>query len=486
MKVWMVGSEMAPYAKVGGLADVLGALPQALVRLGSEVTVVLPHLPAMDSARWGIAPTGVSVSAWIGGQQQTAEVLEAQGAGGVRVLFVNHPAYFHREGLYGTRAGDFPDNAERFAFFSSAALEAAARCAPGPDVVHSHDWQTGLVPFLLRVPEHYGADPRFAGAVRIHTIHNLSYQGLFPGEVLPRLGISWAHFNFLGLEFYGLLNFLKAGLVYADALTTVSPTYAQEIQTLEYAWGLQGVLVERARDLHGILNGIDHEAWDPGNDEALVRRYSRADLGPRKHNATALREEFGLPKDRRPLVGVVNRLVQQKGIDLLLALEPRMEELGLQWAVLGSGEAGYEAAVEDMARRHPGTFAARIGFDDAVARRIYAGSDLFCMPSYFEPCGLGQMIALRYGSLPVVRRTGGLADTVRDLFDPKGVGFVFDDPTPAALDAALVRARVFLGNSSRTVAARRRGMALDYSWDASARRYLEVYREAAGRVTGDG
>lgn len=483
MKVLMVGTEMAPYAKVGGLGDVLGALPGALVGLGCEVTVVLPHLPAMDAARWGIAPTGVAVQAWIGGQPQTAEVLEARAAGGVRVLFIHHPAYFHREGLYGTRAGDFPDNAERFAFFSYAAIEAGALCAPGSHVVHSHDWQTGLVPFLLRVPEHYGADPRFAGAARIHTIHNLSYQGLFPSEVLPRLGISWAHFTFLGLEFYGLLNFLKAGLVYADALTTVSPTYAREIQTLEYAWGLQGVLAERAADLHGILNGIDEKAWDPGNDEALVHRYSRADLGPRKHNRPALREELGLPRDPRPVVGIVNRLVQQKGIDLILALEPRIEELGLQWAILGSGEAGYEAAVADMARRHPTTVATRIGFDDGLARRIYAGSDLFCMPSYFEPCGLGQMIALRYGSLPVVRRTGGLADTVRDLFDAKGVGFVFDEPTPAALEAVLVRARNFLGNSSRTVAARRRGMSLDYSWGASARRYLDVYREAAGRVT---
>jgi starch synthase len=483
MRVWMVGTEMAPYSKVGGLGDVLGALPHALARLGCEVTVILPHLPSVDSPRWEITPTGVSVRVFVDERWQTADVLQAQGAGtgGVRVLFVHYPPYFHREGLYGTRAGDFPDNAQRFAFLAFAALEAGARLAPEPSVVHSHDWQAGLVPLLLKAPEHYGADPRFAGAVRVHTIHNLSYQGLFPAEVLPRLGISWAHFSFLGLEFYGLVNFLKAGLVYADVLTTVSPTYAQEIQTFEFAWGLHGVILERASDLHGILNGIDERAWDPANDAALVQPYSRVDLAPRKRNREALRKELGLPRDGRPLVGVVNRLVEQKGIDLLLGLEPSLEELGLQWALLGSGESGYETAVAALASRHPGTLAARIGFDDRVARRIYAGSDLFCMPSLFEPCGLGQMIALRYGSLPVVRRTGGLADTVRDVEDPKGVGFVFDEPSPAALAGALGRAREFLASPSRTAAARRRGMALDFSWDASARRYLEVYREASAR-----
>lgn len=483
MRVWMVGTEMAPYSKVGGLGDVLGALPHALARLGCEVTVILPHLPSMDSPRWGISPTGFSVRAFVDDRWHTAEVLEAQetGAEGVRVLFIHYPPYFHREGLYGTRAGDFPDNAQRFAFLAYTALEAGARCAPKPGVVHSHDWQTGLVPLLLKAPEHCGSDPRFAGALRVHTIHNLSYQGLFPAEVLPRLGISWEHFSFLGLEFYGLVNFLKAGLVYADLLTTVSPTYAREIQTFEFAWGLHGVLLERASDLHGILNGIDDRAWDPGNDDAIVQAYSRSDLAPRKRNGQALREELGLPRDGRPLVGVVNRLVQQKGIDLLLGLEPRLEALELQWAILGSGEAGYETAMTELAGRHPETVAARIGFDDGVARRIYAGSDLFCMPSLFEPCGLGQMIALRYGSIPVVRRTGGLADTVRDVADPKGVGFVFDEPIPGALGDALGRAAQFLGSSSRTAAARRRGMALDYSWDASARRYLEAYREAAAR-----
>ncbi len=476
MRVWMVGAEMAPFSKVGGLGDVLGALPAALGRLGCEVTVILPHLPAMDSPRFGLSPTGVEVRAQVDGEWRTADVLEARGADGVRVLFVRYPPYFHREGLYGGAGGDHPDNAQRFAFFSFAALEAGKRLEAAPDVVHSHDWQTGLVPLLLRAPEHYGGDPVLGAALRVHTIHNLSYQGLFPASVLPSLGVSWTHFTHLGLEFYGLVNFLKAGLVYADLLTTVSPTYAREITRPEFAWGLEGVLRERAGVLHGILNGIDVDAWDPEEDPHLPARYSVRRTVGRRENRHALKREFALPRDGRPVVGLVNRLVSQKGIDLLLGIEPALEDLGLQWVVLGSGEAHYEKAVVDLAARHPETVAARIGFDDPVAHRVYGGSDLFCMPSLFEPCGLGQMIALRYGSLPVVRRTGGLADTVADVAEPGGVGFVFDEATAQALEAALRRARAFLSEPRRVVPVRRRAMGRDFSWKASAQRYLELYR----------
>ncbi len=479
MNVWMVASEMAPFSKVGGLGDVLGALPGALARLGCQVTVVIPHLPTMDRERFGIAPTGLEVGAGIDGSWRRARILEARGAGGVRVLLVDEPDYFGRPGLYGTSAGDYPDNPQRFAFFSYAALEAARRVAPRPQIVHSHDWQTGLVPLLVRAPEHYGANPEFATTRTVHTIHNLSYQGLFPAELLSALGISWRHFTHLGLEFYGLGNFLKGGLVYAHALTTVSPTYAQEIQTPAYAWGLHGVLAERRGALYGILNGIDTELWDPATDRALAARFSANDLAPRGQNTRALRAELGLPEDGRPVVGLVNRLVEQKGIDLLLGLGDRLEGLGLQWAILGSGEARYEAAVADLAQRRPGTVAVRLGFDDGLARRIYGGSDLFCMPSLFEPCGLGQLIALRYGSLPVVRRTGGLADTVPDA-DLGGVGFPFDDATPGALADALTRARDHL-ETSAAAATRRRALGADFSWGSSARAYLGVYRSESLR-----
>ena len=487
MKVWMVGTEMAPFSKVGGLGDVLGALPAAVAREGCEVSVVIPHLPSMDRGGWNFEDTGVEVGAQVGGAWHTARLLQTSVAPGVRVLLVVCPEYFHREGLYGARDGDYPDNPQRFAFFCYAALEAARALGGQVDVVHSHDWQTGLAPFLLAAPEHFGADPAFVGARTVHTVHNLSYQGLFPADLLPELGISWRHYHLRGLEFYGLLNFLKAGLVYADALTTVSPTYAVEIQSPDYAWGLHGVLVERAAQLHGILNGIDVDSWNPATDPALAARYAGTrSAESRRRNRAALLAEVGLPDDGRPVVGVVNRLVAQKGVELLLGLDRKLGEGPLQWVILGSGESRYESAVEDLARTFPTTVAARIGFDDSLARRIYAGSDLFCMPSHFEPCGLGQMIALRYGSLPVVRRTGGLADTVADLDGDTGVGFVFDEPSVRGLHGALQRAQELLARPRKLAAARRRAMALDFSWDASARRYLEVYRALPPRSSKPG
>jgi starch synthase len=486
MNIWMVGTEMAPFSKVGGLGDVLGALPTALAQEGCEVTVVIPYLPAMGRGGWDLTPVDLEVGIQVGGGLHVARFLERRLPGGVRVLFVVCPEFFHREGLYGTPLGDYPDNPQRFALLSYAALEAARRSTTGVDVVHSHDWQSGLIPLLMSAPEHYGADPVLRAARTVHTVHNLSYQGLFPAEVLPELGLSWRHYHLRGLEFYGQINFLKAGLVYADALTTVSPSYAREIQSPDFAWGLHGVLVERAADLHGILNGIDVDLWDPATDPRLAARFDAAHLPERRHNRTALLEEVGLPDDGRPVVGVVNRLVAQKGIELLLGLDWRLDGAPLQWVILGSGEARYEAAVQDLAATFPTTVAARIGFDEALSRRIYGGSDLFCMPSYFEPCGLGQMIALRYGSLPVVRRTGGLADTVPDVSQPGGVGFVFDEPSVRGLEGALERARQLLSEPDELAVTRLRAMALDHSWSASARRYLEVYRSLGGGVRGEG
>jgi starch synthase len=313
----------------------------------------------------------------------------------------------------------------------------------------------------------------------VHSIHNLAYQGLFPADLLPQLGISWDHFQFRELEFFGMLNFLKAGLVSADALTTVSPTYAREIQTPQYAWGLHGVLAARANALHGILNGIDLDAWNPETDPALVAQYSAKKLAARVQNTRGVREAFGLPEDRRPLVGIVNRLVAQKGLDLLLGLEQWLEDLGLQWTILGTGDAYFEGQIVALAGRHPRTVAAQIGFDDTLARMIYAGSDVFCIPSAFEPCGLGQMIALRYGSLPIVRRTGGLADTVRDIRYKDGVGFVFDKPDSLGLEEALIRVAKFARRRDKLEVVRRRAMAVDHSWGESAQRYLDVYQGAS-------
>lgn len=478
MRVWMITSEMAPFSKTGGLADVAGALPAALSALGCEVTAVIPHVPTISAQRFGVTSTGESVEILLDGARRRAEVLEAEAAGGVRVLLVSYPPYFDREGLYGTPFGDHPDNAQRFAFFAHAAIEAARRVAPGPDVVHTHDWQAGLVPLLLKAPEHYGADPSLGGALSVHTIHNLAYQGVFPKELLPGLGIDWRHFHIEGLEFWGKVNFLKAALNAADEVTTVSPTYAREIQEPAFGWGLDGVLRQRAGQgaLHGILNGIDVGAWDPAVDATLPAPFTASTLARKARCTAALRQEFGLPEDGRPVVGVVTRLAEQKGVDLLLGLEAALEDLGLCWALLGNGDHRYEVEVAALAARHPSTFGARVGFDDRVARLVYGGSDLFCMPSLFEPCGLGQLIALRYGSLPVVRRTGGLADTVTDIAQPRGDGFVFDDATPDALEAALRRAAAFAKDRRRLAAVRKRAMSRDFSWEASARAYLRLYR----------
>lgn len=479
MRIWMIASEMAPLSKTGGLGDVVGALPGALAGLGCEVTAVIPHLPSMTAKRFGLVPTGTVVEARIDGAVRRATVLEATAVGGVRVLCLECPGYFDREALYGTPFGDYPDNAQRFAFFSYAAIEAARVLAPGPDVVHTHDWQTGLVPLLLRDAEHYGSDPFLGEAATVHTIHNLAYQGVFPKEVLPTLGLSWRHFRMHGLEFFDQVNFLKAGLTSADAITTVSPTYAGEIQTPASGWGLDGVLRERAGQgaLHGILNGIDLHAWDPALDAALPAVFTAKSLARRPRNTEALRGEFGLPPDGRPVVGLVTRLAAQKGIDLLLGLGDGIEALGAQWTLLGNGDHHYEEAARSLAARFPDTVGALIGFDERVARLVYGGSDFFCMPSLFEPCGLGQLIAQRYGSLPIVRRTGGLADTVRDVSEPKGTGFLFDEASPEALGEAVERAVEFAASRRRMEQARRAGMGRDFSWSASAREYLRVYRD---------
>jgi starch synthase len=476
LKVLMAGSEMAPYSKTGGLGDVLGALPKALARLGCEVCVVIPYLPSMDALTWGISPTGAEVEVWLEGRRRTARVLSAEPDPGVRVLFLDCPAYFHRVGLYGTPHGDYGDNAQRFAFLSYGALEAARRLFPGPDVVHVHDWQTALIPFLLRAPEHYGFDGSFGRARTLLTVHNLSYRGLFPKEVLPGLGISWSHFHMGELEFYERFSFLKAGLVFADIVTTVSPTYSREIQTKEHGCELEGVLGSRAAHLVGILNGIDTEHWSPGSDPHLPAPFRARTLCRRVENREVLRSQLGLEDSPAPVVAMVTRLAQQKGIDLLLGLQDRLPELGVQWAILGNGDHRYETAVTKLARRHRGILGARIGFDEATSRLLYAGSDFFCMPSLFEPCGLSQLIAMRYGSIPIVRRTGGLGDTVRDFAEPAGTGIVFEEATPEALAGAVGRARELGARPDDLLDLRRRAMSLDFSWEASARRYLEVYR----------
>ena len=469
----MIGSEATPFAKTGGLADVLGSLPIALARLGWLVTLALPRYRGMDAGTL-LDRYPLSVGAF------TADVgfFEAPLADGARALLIDCPPLYERDAVYGENGVDYPDNALRFAMLSRAALEFAARSA-GPAVVHAHDWQAGLAPVYLKTL--YATHPVLGGTPSVFTIHNLAYQGLFEPSWLPRLDLPWDLFSIDRLEFWGRISFLKGGINHAEVLTTVSRQYAEEIQTPEMGAGFDGILRGRASDLVGILNGIDTEQWDPARDPYLPRPFSAADLGAKAASKRAVLARYGLPVDEqtlaRPLAGMVSRMVDQKGFDLIASIADDLPRLDATFVVLGTGEARYQDLWTRLARAHPDRIGARIGFDEPLSHLIEAGADLFLMPSRFEPCGLNQMYSLRYGTIPVVRAVGGLADTVRD----GATGFVFRDYTGAALRAALERALATYADRRHWRALQVAAMAQDHSWDRSAREYVRIYGRAIER-----
>ena len=480
----MVASEAVPFAKTGGLADVVTGLSRALDRSGHDVTVILPlHRRFIPSSLIG-EPTGRAVSLVVGRQSVQAWVRKARLPDSrATVLLVDHPGYFDRPGLYNPPGGDFPDNAERFAFFSRAALEVCAAFEIEPDIVHVHDWQTALVAPLLDVQ--YRQRPGFGQTGTVLTLHNLAFQGNFPRSTLDLTGLPAELFTWDKLEFWGNFNFLKAGCVYADRITTVSPTYAREITTPAFGWGLEGVLKHRGSALVGILNGIDAEDWDPNRDRYLPQRYDLhgVEQGKRvcKH---ALQQEFGLQIDRDiPLCGMVSRLTDQKGLDLIAATADQMLATGAQFLFLGGGEARFESLLQSLAGRASRHVAVRVGYDEALAHRIEAGSDLFLMPSRFEPCGLNQMYSLAYGTVPLVHAVGGLADSVTNL-TPETLasgtanGFVFYDYSADAFLGTLRWALATFRDRDVWQQLQRNGMSLDLSWNRSAARYLEVYHQA--------
>jgi starch synthase len=484
LRVLFIAPEVAPFAKTGGLADVAGALPAALLGLGHDVRILMPKYRGVEAHAAGLRIAVPQFRVPIGDREVEGALFEGQTTSGVPVYFLAHDHYFDRDGLYGTADGDYWDNCERFIFFSRGALEAVARLGEAggapwrPHLVHNNDWQTGLVPVYLRTL--YQDHPRLGEMATLFTIHNLAYQGVFWHYDMPLTGLGWDLFTPAGVEFYGKLNFLKGGLVFSDLLTTVSRTYAREIRSAAFGGGLEGVLEERSQDLHGVVNGIDYSAWNPATDKSLARRYSAEDPSGKEQCREALRAELGLPAAPGPLVSLVTRLTEQKGVDLVLEALPALLAEGCQIVLLGSGDATLEAGVAAAAREHPEQIAARIGYDGDLARRIYAGADLFLMPSRYEPCGLGQLIALRYGTAPVVRRTGGLADTVTE-FDPArrtGTGFTFDGfAVPALLDAVR-RAASAYRQPPLWRALVRNAMSEDFSWEASAREYVTLYNKA--------
>ena len=477
-RILMAASEMTPFAATGGLGDVLGALPLALVERGAAVHVVLPAyrtIPIPDAH--GPAVTSVHVAHRGGVREVAVRTIRHRG---VAVSFVVADDYFGRNGLYGEAGGDYGDNAERFAFFAHAVLAFAARLDPPPDVIHCHDWQSGLVPALLRT----GAAPSLARTPAVTTIHNVGYQGIFPPDVWPLLGLDPRWFDPEHLEFYGNVNFLKAGLVFADLLTTVSPRYSEEIQQPEYGYGLDGVLRARRADLRGILNGIDTRRWDPARDPHLPARFGPDDLTGKALCKRALQASWGLPAAPRvPVLAMVTRLAEQKGIDLVAAALPDLLAMDLQLVILGSGDRRYEQWLVEAGRRDPGRLAVRLAFDEALSHQVEAGADAFLMPSRYEPCGLNQMYSLRYGTVPVVRATGGLDDTVDDVdaSPDRGTGFKFREYSATALVAAVRRAVRAYADTARWHGIMREGMRRDFSWQRAADAYLDCYRDARAR-----
>jgi starch synthase len=475
MRILFVAPEGVPFSKTGGLADVIGGLPKELAGLGHEPAVFLPRYRSTKV----YSPVVTNLTVPVGRETRTPAIVGGIEQDRVRYFFLEDPAAFDRDGLYGNSAGDYPDNPERFAEFSKAAIE-LAKSVWRPDVIHCHDWQTSLVSVFLRT--FHADDPVFRAIPTVLTIHNLGYQGLFEPMVLERVGLQSWWFSIEGLEFWGKVNFLKGGLIASDWLTTVSRGYAREIQTPELGFGLEGVLRLRANRLVGILNGVDYAEWSPETDRLLAARYSALDPDGKLACKRDLLEQFGLPAaNLEPaVVGMVSRLVDQKGFDLLAEAAEEILKADLFLVLLGSGDPRYEEFFLELAARHPRRVGVRIAYDNTLAHKIEAGADLFLMPSRYEPCGLNQIYSLRYGTLPVVRATGGLDDTV-DAFDPKtgdGTGFKFREYQAAALVGCLREALAVYRDRPGWRRLQSNAMSRDFSWKASAAQYAHLYAEA--------
>jgi len=481
----MVASEAHPYAKTGGLAEVAAALPAALGRLGHRVTLVLPRYRGIDIA--GVRSQSISIQH--GGRMLRVAFRTTEEHDGVTAVFVDVPELFDRDGgLYNVNGVDYPDNAWRFAVFCRAALEYARLQGERPSVIHAHDWQTGLVPVYQKM--YFSPDPVVGGVPAIFTIHNLAFQGIFPASTLPSIGLGWEMLDMQALEFWNQISYLKGGINFSERLTTVSPTYAREILTPEFGFGLDGALKRRADVLTGILNGIDVERWNPETDPFIGTSYGPDALSGKATARQVLLETVDLPSDataqRRPIIGMVSRLTDQKGFDLIAAAADDLMSLDATWVMLGSGDAVYEDFWRALAARYPKRVSATIGFDERLAHRIEAGSDMFLMPSRYEPCGLNQMYSLRYGTPPIVRATGGLEDTVRDVLGPRGNGFKFKEYSATALVTTVRRALDLFAKPSEWKKIQQVGMKEDFSWDASAREYVKVYESALGAAPGKG
>jgi len=466
----MVSSEAAPLAKTGGLADVVGILPGRLRELGNQVAVVIPRYGFVELKSAQRVYDHLFVH--LGGVRYDTSIYRADTP--YPLYIVNCPPLFARPGLYGESGVDYADNHVRFALFARAAI-GIARFLFRTDIFHCHDWQSGLVPAYLRTV--FASDPTFFGVKTVFTIHNLGYQGLFPLSALKEIGLAPDAAQPNGMEFFGRVSYIKGGISFADALNTVSPTYAREIQTAEYGFGLDGALSARSRALTGILNGADYSIWDPETDPLIPARYSASDLAGKRACKQALLEEFSLPPEAigRPLLGIVSRLTPQKGMDLFPDIVAEIVAADAYLVALGSGDPEYEEMFQNLAVSQPGRIAVRIGFDDRLAHLVEAGADIFLMPSRYEPCGLNQMYSLRYGTVPVVRATGGLDDTIDE-----STGFKFKDYSGPAFANAVRSALEAFSGVDEWREMMRRGMQKEFSWNASAAEYSQLYERVLG------
>lgn len=494
----MVSSEVVPYAKTGGLADVVGALAIEFAKLGQDVCVVLPRYTQVDSPAYQMTdyarlsvPTGHGMI-----ETRVHEIVgpsaQVTSPGRLRVFVVRHDPFFARPALYQEAGLDYPDNLDRFVFFCRAVMELLVHFGEKEgwhaDLLHAHDWQTALCTVYLRTM--YQEHASLKGTRSVLTIHNLGYQGLFPAESFPLTGLPSHLFTPAALEFYGSVNLLKGGIVFADLLTTVSPTYSQEIQTSEYGFGLDGVLRERKHVLHGIVNGIDTDIWNPSGDTYLPAPYGRSDMSGKTQCKKKLQLELGLRRQKAPLLGVIARLTSQKGIDLVVDIIPELMELNVQVAILGTGDVHYEQKVRELVEDYPGRIAFRNVFDEGLAHRIEAGADIFIMPSRYEPCGLSQLYSLRYGTVPVVRKTGGLADTVinyspRAFKESHVTGFSFTDTSAASLLTCLLLSLFVYRKKADWQRIVKTGMEQDLSWVRSAAIYIQLFQSLIRTSQGD-
>lgn len=455
IKVLFCSSEVEPYAKTGGLADVAGSLPVALKEIGVDTRIIMPKYKCVN----------------IEGDRDLLQ-------GKVWVYFVDNKEYFHRDYLYSTPEGDYPDNLDRFVYYCKSVLEIAKKEGFSPDIIHCNDWQTALIPVYIK--SIYSQDEFFKNTRTIFTIHNIAYQGLFPAEEWEKTYLPRELFSIQGLEYYGKINLMKGAILFSDYITTVSPTYSKEIQTSEYGFGLEGILKERSDRLMGIINGIDYSVWNPVKDREIPQNYDIKTIDKKVINKQHLQTECGMEIGRDiPLIGAIGRLTDQKGWDLIAEVIEEICQLDLQLIILGTGEKKYHQLMEKIANKYPRNTSINLKFDPILAKKIYAGCDLFLMPSKFEPCGLGQLISYRYGTLPIARQTGGLADTIIDLpQDPKnGTGFLFEEYTGKALVEAITKAVDFYRNRKAWRSVMKRVMKLDYSWKNSAKQYLQLYKK---------